>query len=65
MSDTIRDRAKELGLSGSTIARRAGITRATWYRRMERGDWRVTELPEVARVLGLEPADLVGKASAA
>lgn len=65
MSKTIADRAKELGLSGATIARRTGMSKATWHRRMKRGDWRMTELPKVAHVLGMEPAELVGRGAAA
>jgi transcriptional regulator with XRE-family HTH domain len=58
LSDSIRHRLRELGMTESELARKAGVSQPT-INALVNGTQRTTKyLPEIARALSLSPADL-------
>lgn len=66
MTKTIRDQAEAAGLTLNAVRQQSKIPRETFYRRMRTGEgWTLLELSKVAHVLGMEPAELIGRGAAA
>lgn len=66
MTSTIKSRADELGLSLPQVWQQAGMSKATFYRRMSSGQFRQLELNALAHVLGYRTtAELTGEGAAA
>lgn len=66
MTSTIKNRADELGLSLREVWQLAGMSKATWHRRMASGQFRQLELNALAHVLGYRTtAELTGEGAAA
>ena len=66
MASTIRDRADTLGLTLTEVYGRAGMSRATFWRRMAAGQFTQLELNALAHVLGYRTtAELLGQDAAA
>lgn len=66
MTSTIKERADELGLSLPQVWQAAGMSKATFYRRMATGRFRQLELNALAHVLGYRTtAELTGEGAAA
>lgn len=66
VSSTIKNRADELGLSLPQVWKEAGMSKATFYRRLSSGQFRQLELNALAHVLGYRTtAELLGQGAAA
>lgn len=44
---------EDSGIPITVIAKKAGIIRATFYNRLDKGDWRVSEVIAITKVLRL------------
>lgn len=66
MASTIRDRADTLGLTLTEVYKLAGMSRATFHRRMRAGEFTQLELNALAHVLGYRTtAEMTGEGRAA
>lgn len=66
MTTTIRDRARQLELTIRDVYELAGISKATFHRRMAAGEFTQLELNALAHVLGYRTtAELLGQDAAA
>ena len=66
VASTIRDRADTLGLTLTEVYKLAGMSRATFHRRMRAGEFTQLELNALAHVLGYRStAEMTGEGQAA